>query len=50
LLVEDNESVRRATCLLLELEGYHVTPVASLSEALQHAQQGHKLDLLITII
>jgi len=48
LLVEDNESVRRATCLLLELEGYHVTPVASLSEALQHARQGHKLDLLIT--
>ena len=48
LLVEDNESVRRATCLLLELEGYHVTPVASLSAALQHAQQGHKLDLLIT--
>jgi two-component system, sensor histidine kinase len=48
LLVEDNESVRRATCLLLELEGYHVTPVTSLSEALQHVQQGHKLDLLIT--
>jgi PAS domain S-box-containing protein len=48
LLVEDNESVRRATCLLLDLEGYHVTPVASLSEALQHAQQGHKIDLLIT--
>jgi CheY-like chemotaxis protein len=48
LLVEDNESVRRATCLLLDLEGYHVTPVASLSEARQHAQQGHKIDLLIT--
>jgi PAS domain S-box-containing protein len=48
LLVEDNESVRRATCLLLELEGYHVTPVATLSAALQHVQQGHKLDLLIT--
>ncbi|MGA2397074.1 MAG: PAS domain S-box protein [Steroidobacteraceae bacterium] len=48
LLVEDNEAVRRATCLLLELEGYHVTPVASLSEALQHAERGHKIDLLIT--
>jgi CheY-like chemotaxis protein len=33
-----NESVRRATCLLLELEGYHVTPVASLAGALQHVQ------------
>ena len=48
LVVEDNASVRRATCLLLELEGYHVTPVGSLSEALQHIQQGHGIDLLIT--
>jgi two-component system, sensor histidine kinase len=48
LLVEDNESVRRATCLLLELEGYHVTPVASLSEAVQHVQQSHRVDLLIS--
>jgi len=48
LVVEDNVSVRQATCLLLELEGYHVTPVASLSEALQHIQKGHGVDLLIT--
>jgi len=48
LVVEDNESVRRATCLLLELEGYHVMPVDSLSEALQHVQQGHGVDLLIS--
>lgn len=48
LLVEDNEAVRRSTTLLLELEGYHVTPVGSLSEALQHAQHGHRIDLLIT--
>ncbi len=48
LLVEDNEAVRRATCLLLELEGYHVTSVASLSEAVQHVQQGHRVDLLIS--
>ncbi len=41
-------SVRQATCLLLELEGYHVTPVASLSEELQHIQKGHGVDLLIT--
>lgn len=48
LLVEDNESLRRATCLLLEMEGYYVTPVASLRGALQHVQQGHKVDLLIS--
>jgi PAS domain S-box-containing protein len=48
LIVEDNESVRRATCMLLELEGYHVTPVGSLAEALNHVQQGHGVDLLIT--
>jgi PAS domain S-box-containing protein len=48
LVVEDNEPVRRATCMLLELEGYHVTPVASLSEALRHIRQGHGVDLLIT--
>jgi CheY-like chemotaxis protein len=48
LIVEDNESVRRATCMLLELEGYHVTPVGSLAEALSHVQQGHGVDLLIT--
>ena len=48
LLVEDEESVRRATCLFLELEGYHVTPVASLSEAVRHVQQGHGVDLLMS--
>ena len=51
LVVEDNESVvlpRRATRLLLELEGYHVTLVASLSQALQHVEQGNRVDLLIS--
>ncbi len=48
LVVEDNASVRRATCMLLELEGYHVTAVSSLSEALRHIHQGHGVDLLIT--
>jgi len=48
LVVEDNASVRRATCLLLELEGYSVVPVASLTEALQHVRKGHGVDLLIT--
>lgn len=48
LVVEDNESVRRATALLLELEGYHVTSVATLLDALQHVQAGHPVDLLIS--
>lgn len=37
-LVEDNSSVRRAMCRLLGLEGYHITPAASLSEALRHVE------------
>ncbi len=48
LVVEDNASVRRATTLLLELEGYHVTPVACLAEAVQHVRPGRGVDLLIT--
>jgi PAS domain S-box-containing protein len=36
LLVEDNVSVRRAMSRLLALEGFSVTQVASLPEALQH--------------
>jgi CheY-like chemotaxis protein len=34
--------------MLLEFEGYHVTPAGSLSEALQHIQNGHGVDLQIT--
>ncbi len=48
LLVEDNPAVRSATSLLLELEGYHVTAVASRSEALVHVRNGNGVDLLIT--
>ena len=33
---------------LVKLQGYHVTPVASLSEALEHVQQGNSVDLLIS--
>jgi two-component system, sensor histidine kinase len=47
LLVEDNASVRRAMSRLLVLEGYRVTSVASLSEALQHVRAGNGIDLLI---
>jgi two-component system, sensor histidine kinase len=46
--VEDNPAVRSATSLLLELEGYHVTAVASLSEALLHVRNGNGVDLLIS--
>jgi len=48
LLVEDNPAVRSATSLLLELEGYHVTAVASLAETLQHVRNGNGVDLLIS--
>ncbi len=48
LLVEDNPAVRRATSMLLELEGYRVTSVASLSEALHHVRNGNGVDLLIS--
>ncbi|MGA2187541.1 MAG: ATP-binding protein [Steroidobacteraceae bacterium] len=48
LLVEDNVSVQRATTCILELEGYRVTPVSSLSEALRHVQGGNHVDLLVS--
>lgn len=47
LLVEDDKSVRDATRLLLKVEGYQVTGVATLAEALQHAT-GNRIDLLVT--
>jgi two-component system CheB/CheR fusion protein len=39
LLVEDDASVRDATSMLLRVEGYRVTAVASLAEALRAAAQ-----------
>ncbi len=48
LLVEDDRAVRDATRMLLKVEGYRVTAVASLAEALQVAGDGAGLDLLIT--
>ncbi len=47
LLVEDDKSVRDATRLLLSVEGYQVTGVATLGEALAHAAR-NAIDLLIT--
>jgi two-component system, sensor histidine kinase len=47
LLVEDDPAVSNATCMLLRVEGYRVTAVASLSEALASLKQGTP-DLVIT--
>lgn len=48
LLVEDDKGVRDATSLLLTVEGYHVTGVATLAQALEHAHRGNAIDLLVT--
>ena len=48
LLVEDDAAVREATRVLLKSDGYHVTAVASLAEALAHAAKDPRLDLLVT--
>lgn len=47
LLVEDDPAVRNATRMLLKAEGYSVTAVESLAEALQKARR-EKVDLLVT--
>jgi hypothetical protein len=46
LLVEDDAAVRAATRMLLKVEGYQVTAVDSLAEALKHIHNG--IDLLVT--
>jgi PAS domain S-box-containing protein len=48
LLVEDDAAVRDATRLLLKVEGYRVTAVASLAEALQKVRDIDGVDLLVT--
>jgi len=48
LLVEDDKAVRDATRLLLSVEGYRVTGVATLGEALEHAARRNVIDLLVT--
>lgn len=48
LLVEDDAGVRDATRMLLRSEGYRVTAVASLAEALEHASREPAPDLLVT--
>jgi len=46
-LVEDDPAVRDATRMLLRVEGYRVTAVSSIAEALQSAES-ENIDLLIT--
>jgi PAS domain S-box-containing protein len=48
LVVEDDPAVRRATRMLLNVEGYSVTAVESLAEALQHVRENNRVDLLVT--
>jgi two-component system, sensor histidine kinase len=48
LLVEDDPAVRDATRMLLRVEGYRVTAVASLSEALRSTREAGAPELLIT--
>ncbi len=47
LLLKGDSAVRNATCLLLKTEGYDVTAVSSLSEALQQLDGTTKPDLLV---
>jgi PAS domain S-box-containing protein len=47
LLVEDDPAVRDATRMLLRVEGYRVTAVSSIAEALRSAES-EKIDLLVT--
>ena len=48
LLVEDDRGVRDATRLLLKVEGYRITAVATLAEAMQTAREFPALDLVLT--
>jgi len=48
LLVEDDAGVRNATRMLLKSEGYRVTAVASLAEAVELARRDPHVDLLVT--
>ena len=48
LLVEDDPGVRDATRMLLKVEGYEVTAVASLAQALKETSPAARPDLLVT--
>ncbi|HVN45046.1 MAG TPA: ATP-binding protein [Steroidobacteraceae bacterium] len=48
LLVEDDAGVRNATRMLLQSEGYAITAVASLADAIEHARQDPPVNLLLS--
>jgi CheY-like chemotaxis protein len=47
LLLKSDSAVRNATCLLLKSEGYDVTAVSSVMEALQELERTPRPDLLV---
>jgi len=47
-LVEDDAAVCNATRMLLKSEGYGVTAVGSLAEALERVRRDPRIDLLVT--
>ena len=47
LLVDDDAGVRNATAMLLEVEGFQVARAASLTEAIEEARRGMRIDLVI---
>jgi two-component system, sensor histidine kinase len=48
LLVEDDARVRKATGMLLKVEGYRVTAAATVGEAVEQAQKNADIKLLVT--
>lgn len=48
LIVEDDERVRNATRLFLEMEKYSVIAAGSRDEALQHVYDGDSFDIVVT--
>ncbi len=48
LLVEDDPGVRNATQMLLRTEGYRVTALSSVADALEHVRRDGDIDLLVT--
>jgi two-component system, sensor histidine kinase len=48
LLVEDDPRVRRATSMLLKVEGYEVCAAATVREAVEHAMSHPDIRLLVT--
>lgn len=48
MVVEDEESVRKLTCMILSNLGYKILEAKNLDECLKHAKESEKIDLLLT--